>query len=65
MTAEVIRACASGLTLTVVTIWVAFVWGSISLKKEAIIDIPLPILIILLLGWGFKITPEMLSLFGV
>jgi hypothetical protein len=58
----VIKALAQYLTLTVATLWVAFVWGKLALKTQQFPEIPLPILLALLAGWGLKVSPDMIKM---
>lgn len=57
----VIKAIAQNFTLTVATLWVAYVWGRVTLSKEEMAELPIPIILALLAGWGLKLSPEVFS----
>lgn len=59
MEVEIIKACSQYLSLTVTTLWMAFVWGKLALETKQMPNIPVPILLALLAGWGLKVSPEM------
>lgn len=51
------------ITLSTVTLTVSYVWAKISLDRSEMVDIPYPIIAVLLLGWGLKLPQELVSLF--
>ena len=51
------------ITLTAVTLIVTYVWAKISLDRQEMVDIPYPIIVVLLFGWGLKVPTEFLNLF--
>lgn len=51
------------ITLSAVTMIVTYVWAKISLDRKEIVDLPYPIIAVLLLGWGLKVPQELISLF--
>jgi len=50
-------------TLSAVTITVTCVWARISLDRKEMVDIPYPIIVVLLFAWGLKVPTEIFSIF--
>ena len=44
-----------------VTTIVAGVWAYLSVKKEQLVEIPVPIIVALCAAWGLKVIPNMLG----
>ena len=44
-----------------VTAIVAGVWAYLSIKKEQLVEIPVPIVVALCSAWGLKVIPNMLG----
>ena len=44
-----------------VTAIVAGVWAYLSVKKEQLVEIPVPIVVALCAAWGLKVVPGMLG----
>ena len=44
-----------------VTAIVAGVWAYLSVKKEQLVEIPVPIIVALCAAWGLKVVPNMLG----
>ena len=44
-----------------VTAIVAGVWAYLSIKKEQLVEIPVPIVVALCAAWGLKVIPNMLG----
>ena len=44
-----------------VTAIVAGVWAYLSIKKEQLVEIPVPIIMALCAAWGLKVIPGMLG----
>ena len=44
-----------------VTAIVAGVWAYLSVKKEQLVEIPVPIIVALCAAWGLKVIPNMLG----
>ena len=44
-----------------VTVIVAGVWAYLSIKKEQLVEIPVPIVVALCAAWGLKVIPNMLG----
>ena len=44
-----------------VTTIVAGVWAYLSIKKEQLVEIPVPIVVALCAAWGLKVIPNMLG----
>ena len=44
-----------------VTTVVAGVWAYLSVKKEQLVEIPVPIVVALCAAWGLKVVPNMLG----
>ena len=44
-----------------VTTIVAGVWAYLSVKKEQLVEIPVPIVVALCAAWGLKVIPNMLG----
>lgn len=44
-----------------VTTVVAVVWAYLSVKKEQLVEIPVPIVVALCAAWGLKVIPNMLG----
>ena len=44
-----------------VTTIVAGVWAYLSIKKEQLVEIPVPIVVALCAAWGLKVIPGMLG----
>lgn len=57
------KEIAAYITLSLVTLIVTYVWARVCLNKDELVDIPYPIIAVLLLGWGLKIPQEVISLF--
>lgn len=51
------------VTLSTVTLLVAYVWAKISLDRQEMVDIPYPIIVVLLFAWGLKVPQELIGLF--
>ena len=54
-------AIAPSIAQIGVTAIVAGVWAYLSIKKEQLVEIPVPIIVALCAAWGLKVIPGMLG----
>ena len=54
-------AIAPSIAQLGVTTIVAGVWAYLSIKKEQLVEIPVPIVVALCAAWGLKVIPNMLG----
>ena len=54
-------AIAPSIAQIGVTAIVAGVWAYLSVKKEQLVEIPVPIVVALCAAWGLKVVPAMLG----
>lgn len=51
------------ITLSTTTLIIVYVWARISLDRREMVDIPYPIIVVLLFAWGLKVPTEIFSIF--